>query len=58
MTPKAVIETWVKLFNAADADGLARLYHPEAVNHQVVQAPVTDGTPSAPCSRRSSRRRT
>ena len=40
MTPKAVVETWVRRFNAGDADGLAALYHPDAVNHQVTQEPV------------------
>lgn len=31
---------WVELFNAADLDGLAALYHDDAVNHQVANAPV------------------
>lgn len=39
-SPRAVVEAWVEAFNAADADRLAALYAPEAVNHQVVQAPV------------------
>lgn len=40
MTPRQVVEQWVKRFNAADADGLAELYHEDAVNHQVTQAPI------------------
>lgn len=40
MTPREVVETWVARFNTADADGLAALYAPDAVNHQVVQEPV------------------
>lgn len=40
MTPKQLVELWVERFNAADADGLAALYHHDAVNHQVTQAPV------------------
>jgi ketosteroid isomerase-like protein len=40
MTPKALVERWVELFNAADAEGLAALYHEDAVNHQVAESPV------------------
>lgn len=40
MTPKQVVETWVEMFNAGDADGLAALYHADATNHQVTQEPV------------------
>ena len=40
MTPRQVVERWVELFNASDADGLAALYAPDAINHQVVQEPV------------------
>ena len=40
MTPKQVVETWVKRFNAGDVDGLAELYHDDAINHQVTQDPV------------------
>ncbi len=40
MTPRAVVERWVDLFNAADADGFAALYSEDAVNHQVTQQPV------------------
>src|SRR5215510_16259533 len=40
MSPREVVETWVARFNAADVDGLADLYHPDAVNHQVAHDPV------------------
>jgi hypothetical protein len=40
MTPRQVVEKWVERYNAADADGLADLYHEHAVNHQVTQDPV------------------
>lgn len=40
MTPKTVVETWIARFNAADAAGLAALYAPGAINHQVTQDPV------------------
>lgn len=39
-SPSQVIEKWVHLFNLADAQGLAELYHPEATNHQVALQPV------------------
>lgn len=37
---KALINRWVQLFNAGDANGLAEMYRPEAVNHQVANEPV------------------
>ena len=40
MTPVELVEKWVELFNAGDADGLAGLYAEGAVNHQVTQEPV------------------
>ena len=40
MSPRAVLEEWIRRFNAGDADGLAQLYHADAVNHQVAQEPV------------------
>ena len=40
MTPRQVVEEWVRLFNAADADAIAELYLEDATNHQVVQEPV------------------
>jgi ketosteroid isomerase-like protein len=41
MTPRQVVEEWVRRFNSGDADGLAELYHEDAVNHQVVQEPIS-----------------
>lgn len=41
MTPAEVLDRWIEAFNAADVDALAGLYHEDAVNHQVVRAPVT-----------------
>ena len=40
MSPREVLEEWLRLFNAADVDGLAQLYHQDAVNHQVTQEPI------------------
>lgn len=40
MTPKELVREWVRRFNAADVAGLAELYAPEAVNHQVVMNPL------------------
>jgi limonene-1,2-epoxide hydrolase len=40
MTPRQVVEEWVRRFNAADADALAELYSEDATNHQVVQEPI------------------
>lgn len=40
MTPAELLGRWIEAFNAADADALAQLYHPDAVNHQVANSPV------------------
>ena len=40
MRPKELVERWVELFNAGDADALVALYHEDAVNHQVAESPV------------------
>lgn len=40
MKPKAVIETWVKVFNTGDAEALAEFYHTDAINHQVANDPI------------------
>jgi len=40
MRPKVVVEAWVQRFNDADLDGLMQLYAEDAVNHQVVMAPL------------------
>lgn len=44
LTPRDIIGTWVERFNTADSAGLAALYHPDAVNHQVNQDPVAGRT--------------
>ena len=40
MTPTEIVAEWVQRFNAADIQGLAQLYAPDAVNHQVVTEPL------------------
>lgn len=40
MSPRETLESWIDAFNAADEDRLAELYHEDAVNHQVANAPV------------------
>ena len=40
MTPKEVVAAWGDAFNAADVEAITRLYHPEAVNHQVAESRV------------------
>ncbi len=40
MSPAELLDRWIEAFNAADADALAALYHDDAVNHQVANAPV------------------
>lgn len=40
MRPRALLEAWVAAFNRGDADALAALYHEDAINHQVAEAPV------------------
>ncbi len=41
LRPKEVVQLWVAAFNAGDAGAIAALYHADAVNHQVANAPVT-----------------
>jgi limonene-1,2-epoxide hydrolase len=40
MTPTDVVREWIRRFNAADVEGIALLYAPDAVNHQVVMEPT------------------
>ena len=40
MTPKQVLEKWIELFNAGDAEALAEMYHDDAINHQVANEPT------------------
>jgi limonene-1,2-epoxide hydrolase len=39
-SPKEVVTAWVAAFNRKDVEALAGMYHPDAVNHQVAEAPV------------------
>ena len=40
MSPTQLLHRWVELFNQADADALADLYHEDAVNFQVNFKPI------------------
>ncbi len=40
MSPKELVEEWVKAFNEADSHKLSHLYHEDAINHQVNTDPV------------------
>ncbi len=40
MTPRELIKQWVEIFNTANAEALAELYHIDAINHQVTNDPV------------------
>lgn len=40
ITPKKVLEKWITLFNAADAERISELYHEDAINHQIANTPV------------------
>lgn len=40
MRPKELIKEWVAAFNKGDAEGLSRLYHDDAINHQVNSEPL------------------
>ncbi len=40
MTPRNLVHAWVEAFNRKDADALAGFYAEDAINHQVVEAPL------------------
>lgn len=40
MSPRQIVQEWVRRFNEADVDGLASLYAHDAINHQVVMDPL------------------
>ncbi len=40
LRPKEVVQLWVEAFNKGDVDAITGLYHEDAVNHQVANAPV------------------
>ena len=41
MSTRDTIARWLEFFNAGDAEGIASLYAPDAVNHQVALDPVS-----------------
>lgn len=40
MNQKELVEKWIEIFNEGNADKIAELYHPDAINHQVVDDPI------------------
>ncbi|GHE59036.1 nuclear transport factor 2 family protein [Roseivirga thermotolerans] len=40
MTPKTLVEEWVRLFNEGNAQALGQLYAEDAINHQVANSPL------------------
>jgi len=40
VTAKEIVQLWVEAFNRKDVEGLTRLYHEDAINHQVANDPV------------------
>ncbi len=40
MTPREVVEKWMRLFQAADIEGMVALYAPDALNHQMPDPPA------------------
>lgn len=40
MKPKTLVKQWVEIFNTANAEALAELYHDDAINHQVANEPI------------------
>lgn len=40
MRPKEIVTRFVELFNGNDSLGLAKLYHDDAINHQVANEPI------------------
>ena len=39
-SPKQVVQKWLEAFNSGDVAALGSLYHRDAINHQVAEAPV------------------
>ena len=46
MTPREVLEAWIRYFNEADAEKLADLYADGAVNHQMANIEPIVGKPA------------
>lgn len=44
MTPKEVVLKWVDEFNKVNLNGLANMYHDDAINHQVYTDPLVGKT--------------
>ena len=40
MSPRDIVNQWVKAFNRADVEALSALYADDAMNHQVPEGPV------------------
>ncbi|MBB3186622.1 nuclear transport factor 2 family protein [Microbacter margulisiae] len=40
MKPNEIVRTFVELFNRKDVNGLAALYHEDAINYQVANEPI------------------
>ena len=40
LSPRSVVEQWVRAFNNGDVETLASFYSRDAVNHQVAERPV------------------
>ncbi len=40
MSPKEIIINWVEIFNQGNAEQIGKLYHNDAVNHQVANEPI------------------
>ena len=40
MRPAELVSRWVEIFNTANGEALAELYHSDAINHQVNSEPV------------------
>lgn len=40
-TPRSLVSAWVKGFNRGNAEALVAMYHEDAVNYQVAEAPAT-----------------
>ncbi len=41
LRPKEVVQLWADAFNSGDVDAIVRLYHDDAVNHQIANTPVS-----------------
>ena len=44
MKPKELVIKWVEIFNEGNASEIAKLYHENAINHQVTNEPIVGKT--------------